>query len=50
MAAQRVGLMTAIGNLSDNGVAGSSQQSLAGFTVETYIPVLQQEGEETVLG
>ena len=45
--AQRLGMLTAVGNLSNNSVTGtSSVQSLSSTVVECFIPVLQQEGKQ----
>ena len=43
VATQRMSMVTALGELSENTVTGSSAQSLAAATAELYLPLLQAE-------
>ena len=46
MVTQRIGVLSGIGNMSYNTVAGGSTiQDLAGVVAELFIPFLQQEGK-----
>ncbi|XP_013411317.1 eIF-2-alpha kinase activator GCN1 [Lingula anatina] len=50
VAAQRISMLSGIGNMSDNSVSGTnSVQSLSGNVAELFIPVLQQEVHEGTL-
>lgn len=50
VAAQRIDMLTGVGNLSYNTVSGTnSVQSLSGTVAEHFIPLLQQEGRIVLL-
>ena len=50
VASQRMGMLTGIGNLSQNTVSGANTlQNLGGTVAELFIPVLQQEGNQRAI-